>query len=229
MTLETLDAVELANAAGTVRFYASDLVDADIPPSIADGALAPAAALGPPPLIDSEAPYVVSLNGGWVIVAIDTLGIAPGDDWQVRVYEVDGMLYENGAPEPYGVSISTSPEGPWKELGVGSGVARFSLDGGSRVLSEEQRREIARIVAKTDPEQRLVGPLQTVVDKEQTRIQAIGSADQLVAEILAYLAYYEKLEHHVIGHGEVDDGSLQAAARLLAVLDARWRHLAGSQ
>ena len=84
-------------------------------------------------------------------------------------------------------------------------------------------------MAKTDPEQRLVGPLQTVVDEEQTRIQAIGSTDQLVAKLLAYLAYYENREHHVIGHGGVDDGSLQAAARLLAVLDARWQHLAGSQ
>lgn len=71
------------------------------------------------------------------------------------------------------------------------------------------------------------GPLQQA--RETGARQAIGSADQLVAELLAYLAYYEKLEHHVIGHGEVDNGSLQATARLLAVLDARWRHLAGSQ
>ncbi|MEM1250504.1 MAG: hypothetical protein AAGK22_29335 [Acidobacteriota bacterium] len=223
-----IDAVELANAAGTVRFYASDVAASKIPKNVGDHALDPASALGPPTLIDSSAPYVVSLNGGSVVVAIDTMGVPTTDDWQVQVFEVDGTLYENGAPEPYRVSISESPQGPWKELGAGSGVARFSLGGGDTGLSEEERDEIQRIVARPEAQQELVGSMKTIVGEERSRIQAIETTDQVVAELAAYLEYYEKREHDIVDHGGEDNGSLQAAAQILAALDVRLRQLSAS-
>lgn len=221
-----IDAVELSSPNGMVRLYASALIENNSNSVTPDHADQASALLGPPVLISSEAPYVKSLNGGSVSVAIDTLGLQVSPDWNLTVYEVDGTLYDEGAPEPYQIAVSRDPSGPWRDLGIGSGITRLALAGQQKLqLSDQETSSLSSIVSTVDHNIRLPESLGTIVSAEEFRLHLANSPQQIIAELKAFLVYYEHHEHQVEEHGATDNGGLQATARIMALLAERLEQL----
>lgn len=96
-----IDVVELVNVVGMVCFYVFKVIVLDILKNVGDYVLDFVLVFGLLMLIDLDVLYVVLFNGGLVVVIIDIVGVVMSDDWLVQVFEVDGMLYENGVLEFY--------------------------------------------------------------------------------------------------------------------------------
>lgn len=221
-----IDAVELASPDGMVRMYAYMVQENDTPYIGPDHASEADAVLGAPVLISSGGAYVKSLNGGSLTVAINTLGLDVNSNWKVSVYEVDGTLYAEGAPEPYQIYFANNANGPWTDLGIGSGISSFKLEGNQQLqLTDIESEKIAQIVATVDESTRLPESLASIVAAEEFRIHLSNSAEQMIAEMKAFLVYYGNREHMVMEHGDHDDGGLQATARIIAQLNERYTQL----
>lgn len=218
-----IDAVELAPPNGYTRYFASRVVNTQVADYDNKAELDPDFMLGAPVILESGLPYVYSLNGGAVTLAINARGEKIENNWRISVYEVDGTLHESGAPDPYEVFISNKASGPWRSLGMGSGVARFTLDGKrTPQFGETELKEVREIIAKPDNKP-MPDFLQKIIDSEKVRIAKVDSLGQINAELAGYLIYYRHLHHEVVDHD--GEGYLAAPQEVLAALMKRYQEL----
>lgn len=225
-----IDAIELLSPEGTAAFYAGDVVDSRKPANANNAKVSPRDALGQPVLADSGAPYVFSPNGGWIVVRIDLKGATYSDEWRLSVYEVDGSLYAlRGGPEPYRVSIAAAAEGPWRVLGIGSGTARWTLNGVPSVSFDDERfsriEDALELALDVDPiTEAQYGMIEGSID----RLNQIDDIEQLQAELIGFHTYFEYVEHVVNDHGEKDGGRVHIARLLLETAWGRYRSITGA-
>lgn len=225
-----IDAIELLSPEGTSAYYASDVVDSRKPANANNAKVAPRDALGQPVLVDSSAPYVFSPNGGWIVVRIDLRGATYSDEWRLTVYEVDGSLYAlSGGPDPYRVSIAASPEGPWRALGIGSGTARWTLNGVKATSFDDKRfsriEDALELELDADP---ITEAQYGMIAGSIARLNGLDDIAQLQAELIGLHTYFEYIEHVVNDHGEKDGGRVHSARLLLKTAWDRYRSITGS-
>lgn len=214
-----IDAVEIAPPNGYIRYFASRVVETDVADYANKAELDPDYMLGAPVILESGLPYVYSLNGGSVTLAINAHGQKIDNNWRISVYEVDGTLYESGAPDPYEVFVSNKANGPWRSLGMGSGIARFTLDGKrTPEFTEAELKEVRDIITEPDSTP-MPDFLRQIIDGEKARIATVNSLDQIKAELAGYLIYYRHLHHEVVDHG--GEGNLAAPQEVLTALVKR--------
>ena len=221
-----IDAVELSDPSGLARYFARSVVDAQQPSG--DAPTEATAALGAPVLLVPDSPYVHSLNGGSLVLEISSFGQQVGDDWQLTVYEADGTQYEAGSPDPYRISVAASTSGPWRVLGIGAGISRFSLADGKPTISAEQLTQVREAVQSDDGDKSLPDFLEAIISRDLARIARVDELEQIDAELQAYLSYYQVKAHDVIDHGNPDNGSLLASRRILTALLERQQQLSES-
>jgi hypothetical protein len=222
-----IEAVELYDGANQRAYYVTDIVAAQVPGSGDDGGPDSANLRGLTVLADWDAPYVYSLNGGWVVVKIDTGANPVADDFRLTVYEVDGSLYHwGGAPDPYRVEVARAAEGPWKVLGIGSGTARFTLDGDmAPALDEETAEKIADTVARKPDNDPITDDLREKMAPTLARLAALRDPAQLGVELDGFHRFYHYRDHVVNEHGEVDGGRVMAPWLLLEAAWERYRQI----
>lgn len=225
-----IDAIELLSPAGTSVFYASTVVDSRKPANANNAKVSPGDALGRPVLVDPSAPYVFSPNGGWLVVRIDVPGVTYSDDWRLSVYEVDGSLYSlSGGPEPYRVSISASAEGPWRVLGIGSGTARWTLNGvASKPFDDDRFKGVQASLERELDVEPITEAQHAMVAGTVERLNEVDDIAQLQAELVGLHTYFEYVEHLVNDHGEKDGGRVYLARLLLKTAWDRYRSITGA-
>lgn len=223
-----IEAIELYDGANQRAYYVSEVVAAEVAASGDEGSFADSANLrGLSVLVDWDAPYVYSLNGGWVVVRIDTGANPIADDFRLTVYEVDGSLYHwGGVPDPYQVAVARSAEGPWKVLGIGSGTARFTLDGRLvPALDKETASKIADTVAQQPDNDPIPDDLRDNMAPTLARLSALSEPAQLAVELDGFYRFYHYREHVVNEHGEVDGGRVMAPWLLLKTAWERYQKI----
>ena len=225
-----IEAVELLSPAGTAAYYASAVIDSHKPANDNNADIDPATVVGQPTLVDWDAPYVFSMNGGWVIAEIAVPGVAIADDWRLTVYEVDGALFPWGdAPEPYRVSIGDGPDGPWRELGTGSGTARFTLAGRSnQTFDDEMYDNIAAALEEVFDNEPVTEKQRADAAPFIARINALDDIAQLQTELVGLYTFFNYTEHVVNEHGENDGGRVLLTRALLNAAWQRYRGVTGS-
>lgn len=217
-----IEAIELLNPAGTAAYYASAVIDSHKPANDNNADIDPATVVGQPTLVDWDAPYVFSMNGGWVVAELAVPGVAISDEWRLTVYEVDGALFPWGdAPEPYRVSVADSAEGPWRELGTGSGTARFTLAGASnQAFDDEVYDNIAAALEAVLDNAPVTEKQRADAAPFIARINALDDIAQLQTELVGLYTFFNYTEHVVNEHGERDGGRVLLTR---ALLDATWQ------
>jgi hypothetical protein len=225
-----IDAIELASPNRHAAFYAAAVIDSEKPPNAGNAGVLPEHALGQPVLLDADAPYVFAPNGGWLIARIDVRGEAYTDEWRLTVYEVDGFTYPlSGAPEPYRVSVALAEDGPWQELGIGSGTSRWTLDGTAGMRFDDARVErIEAALARELDIEPITEAQYGMVAGTIARISALDDIAQLQAELVGLHTYFEYIEHVVNDHGEKDGGRVYLARLVLRTAWDRYRSITGS-
>ena len=221
-----IEAIELLSPSGTAAYYASAVIDSHKPANNNNADIDPATVVGQPVLVDWDVPYVFSMNGGWVIAEISVPGVTISDEWRLTVYEVDGALFPWGdAPEPYRVSVADGPDGPWRELGTGSGTARFTLDGGSnQIFDDEMYDNIVEALAEILDNEPVTEKQRADAGPFVARINALDDIPQLQTELVGLYTFFNYTEHVVNEHGERDGGRVLLTR---ALLDAAWQRYRG--
>lgn len=224
-----VEAIEIRSPDGFSAFFASKVVKHSVPENENNGDMVVGDVIGVPSVMDSNAPYVFSLNGGWIIAEVNLPSAPNYDQWKLSVYEVDGVVYGPGSPEPYRVSISRNQTGPWEVLGVGSGTTRFYVGGGNVYpLSDEILANIKEVVATKpdfkDPPENIFS---LFIEPDIKRLLAVESKDQIESELVGYEKYFEHKEHAVVEHGDNDGGTVIGAWAILRAAYQRYEQLEG--
>ena len=203
----SIDAVELSNPQGTTRIYAHEVIRVDDPHprDYPDSASAqPDNLLGPPILSSRESGYVYSLNAGDAVVAIDP---SRGSDQlnveesRITVYNVDGIHYGNGAPDPYRVSVRR-PGKDWKSLGIGSGSMIFPLNPKrNHPYTDSVEQEIHTVIDQATGTDSLPSDIQSVIEYHQQRIRKIQDPHQLKSELVGFYRMYQR--EKLISQGDI--------------------------
>lgn len=222
-----IEAIELYDPDNRRAYYGARVIAAESPERLDQEGANPEELLGTTVLADWDAPYVYSLNGGWVVVAIDTGSNSVQDSFRLSIYEVDGSLYDwGGAPDPYSVSVARAPDGPWESLGKGSGSARFSLDGVyAPRLDDETATKISQLVAVRPANEAISDELRQAMMPTLDRLRSLDDRAQLAIELDSFYRFYNYRDHVVNEHGESDGGRVIAPWLLLKTAWKRYREL----
>ena len=248
-----IEAVELVAPDGHVRQFATELIQpkpkgngmkhhevdpqklyGDNPKEVPGSY--PQDVIGPSLLVDVDRVFyrdknyswrpTYSLNGGEMIVAIPT-DIVERDQaisrWNLKIYNVDGLSYDAGTPDPYRVSVRMSPNQDWRELGYASGSSMFSLgDKQPERLSEMDWQEIETILnKKPESASPMSDQIAAMIQPTLDRIETVENPRQLRSELSSFLDVYHQEKHHVQEHGYEDHGMWMANWHILKRLQTQ--------
>lgn len=224
-----IEAIELFDRDKQMAWYASEVVDSRLPANSENIKMAAKDVLGQPVIIDWDAPYVYSLNGGWLIVRIGNEALSLDGNLRLSIFEVDGSLFDWGdAPDPYKISIAKSAQGPWLPVGLASGSARFDLEGEkvkplAKKLDDKTLAEIQAVLAQTPKNQAIATDVKEKMQPSLVRLKALNNYPQLEVELEAIWRFYQYRDHVVNEHKEADNGRVMAPWLLLKTIFDRYQ------